>query len=182
VKVRRDGRIGGDAGEVSLPWFRITRWAFPEGVVALLFVLACSVFQPLDGTWLFQVDPNASFGGDCADDDSGGGVATALGTSNSWVDIYTVSGNQIAILYGDALLGTLNGSAVEASYESGYTYKKRSESRTVTLEATLTGGTLEGTISQTETVTDDGDKYTCTTERAFTAVRSVSSPDTFAGN
>lgn len=148
----------------------------------LVLLGACTIFQPLDGTWLFQVNPNASVSGDCAGDDSGGGTYEQLGTSDSWVDIYTVSGNQIAILWGEALLGTLEGSAVEASYDTGYTYKKRSESQTVTLEATLSGGSLEGTLTNTQTESNDGDKYTCTSQNDFTAVRSVSSPDSFAGN
>ena len=149
----------------------------------MLFLLlgACTVFQPLDGTWLFQIDPNTKSTGDCAGEDSGG-TYEQLGTMNAWVDIYTVSGNQIAVLWSDPLLGTLEGSAVEASYEEGYTYKKYSSSSTVTLEATLSGGALEGTVTSERTESNDGDKYTCTQQNSFTALRSVSSPDAFAGN
>jgi hypothetical protein len=150
--------------------------------VFLVLFLACSVFQPLDGTWLFQLDPNATITGDCAPDDSGAGEYEQFGTSNTWVDIYTVSGNQIAILWGEPMLGTFTGTAVEAGYESGYTFKKHSESHSVALEATLSGGSMEGSVLQTNSETNDGDEYNCNTQNDFTAVRSVSSPDSFAGN
>jgi len=148
----------------------------------LLMMAACTVFQPLDGTWLFQVDPNTTTTGDCAGNDSGGAEYVQLGTSNMWVDIYTVSGNQIVILWQEPMLGTLTGTAVEAEYEEGYTYKKYSESRKTTLEATLSGGTMEGDIASTSAQSNDGNDYICTTRVDFTATRSVSSPDSFAGN
>ena len=148
----------------------------------LLLLGACTVFQPLDGTWLFQVNPNSSLRGDCAGDDSGSAEYEVLGTSNMWVDIYTVSGDQIAILWNEPMLGTLTGSAIEASYETGYSYKKRGETKTTSLEATLSGGAMEGTVQVVQVQSNDGDDYSCTTANDFSAVRSVSSPDSFAGN
>ncbi len=149
----------------------------------LLFLFgACTVFQPLDGTWLFRIDPDSTQSGDCASDDSAGDQVESIGTSDIWVDIYTVSGGEIAIIWDPPLLGTLTGSAVEASYETGYTYKKRSETHTTTFEATLSGGSMEGTLSSTYAESNDGDKYTCTTKNELTATRAVSSPDSFAGN
>ena len=146
----------------------------------LVFLLAsCSVFQPLDGTWLFQLDPNSKAAGDCAGDDSGGG--TYLGTQSMWVDAYTLTGNQIAfVVSSEVLTGTLTGDKVSAEYSSGYKDNTSSDTQTLTIEATLSGGSLEGTLTSVQVSKYGKNDYTCTQTIDFTADKATSSPDSYA--
>lgn len=146
----------------------------------LVFLLAsCGVFQPLDGTWLFQIDPNGTAVGDCSGDDSGGG--TYLGTETMWVDAYTLTGNQVAfVLSGEVLTGTLTGDKVAAEYSSGYKDNNSSSTQTLTIEATLAGGSLEGTLISAQVSKYGKNDYTCTQTLNFTADKATSSPDMYA--
>ncbi len=148
----------------------------------ILLFAACSVFQPLDGTWLFQFERESSFSGDCAEDDSGGAETTYSGTNDMWVDAYTVSGNQVVIVLGDPLIGTLNGGNVEVSHETGYESGGVDESESTLLEASLAGGTMEGTVTSEQKWSGGSDEYRCTSVQKFTASRATSSPDSYAGN
>ena len=148
----------------------------------ILMFAACSVFQPLDGTWLFQFERDSSLSGDCAGDDSGGAETTYEGTNDMWVDAYTITGNQIVIVLGVPLVGTLTGANVEASHETGYESGGVDESESTVLEASLAGGTMEGTVTTEEKWSAGSDSYRCTRVQKFTASRATSSPDSYAGN
>ncbi len=147
----------------------------------LLVLAACTVFQPVDGTWLFSFEPESVASGDCADDSGGGGGAVATGDTHMWVDGYTLSGSEVAFQIGGTfLVGTLTGGDLEVSYERGYHRGDVSENYNTVLEGTLAGGTMEGSYSSTNTSKNDGDTYTCTDTLGFTAARSVSDPNTYA--
>lgn len=146
----------------------------------LLLFSACSVFQPIDGTWLVQFNPNSTATGDCAGDDSGDD-GTYTGTQNMWVDAYTLSGNEIVIILGgDALIGTLTGTDVQAEYSYGYKQGNNSSTQTETLEATLEGGVMDGTYTSSSSDKSGSSEYHCAMQVEFTANRAVSSPDSYS--
>ena len=146
----------------------------------VLLLTACTVFQPIDGSWLVQLERESVAKGDCASD-SGGGDGVYTGVVSTWFDGYTIAGNQVAISAEGALLvGTLTGTALEVSQESGFHQGSYSEASTISLVATLSGDTMEGEIVGDTTTKSDGDTYNCTNTTGFTAARSSSDPNTFA--
>ena len=50
------------------------------------------------------------------------------------------------------------------------------------LEASLAGGTMEGTVTTEEKWSAGSDSYRCTRVQKFTASRATSSPDSYAGS
>lgn len=147
----------------------------------LLVLSACTIFQPVDGTWLFTFERESALSGDCGDDSGGGDGVVSTGATNMWVDGYTLSGNEIAFqIDGTCLVGTLSGGDIDVSYERGSRQGDFSENYDTVLEGTLSGGTMEGSYSNTTTYKSDGDTYICTETQGFYAARAVSYPDTYA--
>lgn len=148
----------------------------------LFLISSCTVFQPLDGTWLFQFELEASVSGDCAGDDSGGGTTTYEGTNNVWADAYSASGGQVVIVLDVPLIGTLNGANVEVSYATASSSSGVELSDDTVLEATLSGGTMEGTVTEETRWSGGGMDYRCTSKTNFTADRNTSSPAAHVGD
>ena len=145
----------------------------------VLLLASCSVFQPLDGTWLFQFEREATLSGDCASEDSGGGTTTYEGTNNVWVEAYSATGGQVVIVLDDPLIGTLNGGNVEASYKTATSSRGVESSDETVLEAVLSGGAMAGTLTQETRWSGGGSDYRCTSATDFTADRVTSSPDSY---
>jgi hypothetical protein len=146
----------------------------------MLFLLlsACTVFEPLDGSWLFELDRNVSVSGDRTDGDSGGGTLT--GTDNLWVDAYTLTGNSVAFEFrGLLLVGTFEGSAVQAEATVGSKNLGVTEIDKTSIAATLEGGTLTGTVTGDQSTIGSGDTYTCTVTQSFTAGKTTSSQEQY---
>lgn len=145
----------------------------------LLNLLGCA--SPFEGTWLFLADRQQKETGDCADPDD---TTRYTGTANSWVDIFKLDSGEFVVLYGEYLVGTAEGSDLQASWDEVYTdedaeYEQREQ---IELEATLEGGILSGKVVQSYTETSGDDSYNCSVQTSFDAERNVSSPDSYPEN
>lgn len=145
----------------------------------LLNLLGCAT--PFEGTWFFQLDRNVKESGDCVDDDTDYQV-TYSGTQNAWVDIYLLQSGEYAVLLSEALVGTAEGNALEASWEYAYSYDDYEERESLEIDGTLEGGVLSGTLTSSISQTYGDDAYACTTKVDYTAERNVSAPDSYPGN
>jgi len=84
------------------------------------------------------------------------------------------------VISGEVLTGTLTGDKVSAEYSSGYKDNNSSDTQTLTIEATLAGGSLEGTLVSAQVSKYGKNDYTCTQTLNFTADKATSSPDMYA--
>jgi hypothetical protein len=136
---------------------------------------------PFDGTWLFQIDPNASYQGDCEPDPEDY-VTEYTGNSAGFVDIYSTATNQVVVMLTESLVGTTAGTEIEASWEYGYQTDTFTELESYDFSATLTANVLEGSVQHVLQQDDDGTTYECAAESDFTAERIIDHPDRYAGN
>ena len=148
-------------------------------MVPILFLSFLGCASPFEGTWLFMVDRDAKLTGDCVTEDY---TETLSGSSNAWVDIYRLQSGEFAVLLSEPLVGTVEGSDLEASWEYTYTLDDYAERSTLDLEATLEAGLLSGSITSTYRDADGDSEYACSQESDFTAERTVSSPDSYPDN
>lgn len=149
-------------------------------VVGLAALTGCNAF---DGTWLFQIDPNASFGGTCAEGIDPSAQAETLGTTHQIVDIYRAEDGQVVVLFdSDIHMGAVDGSSFAAEYTfdesgDGWSYNYTSE-----INATEEKGILSGTLREAERAVDDDGEETCSVEFDFTAERITSDEDKYLGD
>lgn len=146
----------------------------------LLHLLGCAT--PFEGTWLFQVDRNAKVSGDCAPDEDEESSFTYSGTQNFWADIYRLQSGEYAVLIGEALIGTAEGTELQASWEETYTSEDYEYREEIEIEGSLEGNVLSGTLTESASETAGGDSYACTSKVDYTAERTTSSPDSYPGN
>lgn len=145
----------------------------------LLLLAACSVFEPIEGSWILLLDPNTSRTGDCAGEDDSGGEYVALGKQEMWADVYALQGNEVAVMLSSYFLfsGTYENSTLSAEYVEGYKHGADLETTTLSLEGTVSGGVMEGEVTQSQKETFGQNDYTCTTRFEFTGNRAVSTSD-----
>ncbi len=143
----------------------------------LLNLLGCT--SPFEGTWLFLAERQQKVSGDCADPDD---ETRYTGTSNSFVDIFKLDSGEFLVLYGEYLVGTAEGSSLQASWDQVYTDEDYEESEGIELEATLDGSVLSGTVTESSRQASGDDEYRCSVETTFSAERTVSSPDSYPDN
>jgi len=143
----------------------------------LLNLLGCA--SPFEGTWLFLADRESKSSGDCADDTD---TTTYTGTDNQWVDIYRLQSGEFTVLLLEALVGTVEGSDLSASWEQALSSDGYEERDTLDLEAALDGTSMSGKLTYETTQTSGEDIYTCKTVTGFSAERTVSSPTSYPEN
>jgi hypothetical protein len=146
----------------------------------LLHLLGCAT--PFEGTWLFQVERNVALTGDCAPDEDDSSSYSYIGTQNFWADIYRLQSGEYAVLLGEALIGTAEGSALQASWEEAYTSDDYEYRESIEFDGALEGNVLSGTITEKASENSGGDTYACTSKVDYTAERTTSSPDSYPGN
>lgn len=150
-------------------------------LAAALLSGCASLDGPFDGTWLFEMDPNVAYSGDCEPDEDAT-ITEYFGTQGSFVDIYSTPSNELVVMIAEPLRGTAAGSDMEASWEYGFQSDDYEEQESYDLSASLVANILEGSIEYLYITDNDGDVYECATEADFTAERIISHPDSYAGN
>lgn len=159
---------------------RLKMAALALGVVGLT---GCTAASKFDGTWLFTIDPNGSYGGTCVEDVDLDAVAEVLGVNNQIVDIYGADDGQVVVFFdGDIHIGPADGASFSAEYSyerAGDGWSSRDSSE---ISATKEKGMLVGTARISEQDVDDDGEETCSAEFDFTAELIVSNEDRYMGD
>jgi hypothetical protein len=152
-------------------------------VVGLAVLTGCSAASKFDGTWLFKIDPNASFGGTCADDVDPAKQPEVLGTGYQLVDIFGTDDGRVIVLFdNDILEGTPDGSEFEAEYTLKTSGDGWTDEYGIEISATKESGILSGTMREYEREVDEDGEWTCSAEFDYTAEIIVSDEDRYLGD
>lgn len=143
---------------------------------AFVVLLAGCGASPFEGTWLFAVDQAVVRDGDCAEAPS-----ETEGKVFQWVDVYATGGDELVVLYEEALIGVPDGDALLATWEDARVVGADVAVESIEVDAALTDDGLAGDVRHATGVELSTGTTSCTETWAFTAERVVSDPDRYAG-